>query len=553
MRTRATRFVLGMLLLSGATILMAESDVPLTNWTVPPYHASGASGGLTTMTDVSPGVGFVAIQPCRVVDTRGNGAPITGGIFANSEARTWQITGKCGIPAGTDAVSANFSVVSPAGTPTGAFLLAWPTGQPAPPTAIMTYGPGVTVISNAAVVPLSAAGQMTVNVSHSTHVILDVNGYFTDQYNPGVSFHAVSSNVAPAILGENTSTVSAAVAIRGVITSTSPGSSSAAVRGINNSTTGSGIGIWGSHAGGGIGVVGEAQLGGIGVQGTGLGTSLLSYGVWGQSASNQAGSAGVFGTAAGLTAASSLYSRAGVRGDSQGAVGVLGFTQSGLAGVGGAKVVDGFGNLGAQGFLGHSLNYGVLSDGDAYVDGNLTVTGLINGAMKPFIQPHPFDASKEIRYVSLEGPHSEVYFRGNAQIAQGITRISIPEDFRLVADPRTYSTLVTPVGRMATVAVLSEGPEGIVVAASRDVPIHYVVYAERETMKNPEPIVENVDFRPKPDGDLLRHLPEPYRRLMIQNGTLNADGTVNMETAQRLGWDEEWEKRGRPAPPTDSD
>jgi hypothetical protein len=35
---------------------------------------------------------------------------------------------------------------------------------------------------------------------------------------------------------------------------------------------------------------------------------------------------------------------------------------------------------------------------------------------------------------------------------------------------------------------------------------------------------------------------------MIQNGTLNPDGTVNMETARRLGWDKEWEKRARPAP-----
>jgi hypothetical protein len=27
-------------------------------------------------------------------------------------------------------------------------------------------------------------------------------------------------------------------------------------------------------------------------------------------------------------------------------------------------------------------------------------------------------------------------------------------------------------------------------------------------------------------------------------GTYNPDGTVNMETARRLGWDKEWEKRG---------
>jgi hypothetical protein len=35
---------------------------------------------------------------------------------------------------------------------------------------------------------------------------------------------------------------------------------------------------------------------------------------------------------------------------------------------------------------------------------------------------------------------------------------------------------------------------------------------------------------------------------LIQNGTYNADGTVNMETARRLGWDKVWEERSRPAP-----
>jgi len=86
------------------------------------------------------------------------------------------------------------------------------------------------------------------------------------------------------------------------------------------------------------------------------------------------------------------------------------------------------------------------------------------------------------------------------------------------------------------------------VKASRDVKIHYVVYAERETVRNPDPIIENVHFRPDPDRDFLAHLPDSFRRLMIQNGTLNPDGTVNMETARRLGWDKEWEKRARPAP-----
>lgn len=117
------------------TGLLVAQDIPLHNWTVPPF-ARSSSGGITTMTDVTPPRAFIGIQPCRVADTRGNGAPITGGIFADSEQRTWDVTGICGIPAGADAISVTFTVVSPVGTPLGAFLLAWPTGQAAPPTAI---------------------------------------------------------------------------------------------------------------------------------------------------------------------------------------------------------------------------------------------------------------------------------------------------------------------------------------------------------------------------------------------------------------------------------
>jgi len=93
-------------------------DIPLTNWTVPPYHSGGSSSaGITTMTDVTPPRAFVGIQPCRVADTRGNGAPIQGGIFPNSGLRTWDLTGICGLPAGTEAISANFTVVAATGIP----------------------------------------------------------------------------------------------------------------------------------------------------------------------------------------------------------------------------------------------------------------------------------------------------------------------------------------------------------------------------------------------------------------------------------------------------
>jgi hypothetical protein len=43
-----------------------SEEIP--NWTVPAYHGLSASGGLSTMTDISPGIAFVAMSPCRVFE-----------------------------------------------------------------------------------------------------------------------------------------------------------------------------------------------------------------------------------------------------------------------------------------------------------------------------------------------------------------------------------------------------------------------------------------------------------------------------------------------------
>jgi hypothetical protein len=496
------------------------------------------------MSDVTPGVGFVGIQPCRVADTRGNGAPITGGIFANSAQRTWDLTGLCGLPAGTDAISANFTVVAAGGIPPGSFLLAWPTGQAPPPTAIMTYGPGQ-IISNAAIVPLGPGEQLNVNVSGSTHIVMDVNGYFTDQYNAGVSFHAVSSNVAPAILAENTSTVANAVAIKGVITSTNPGDFATAVMAVNN---GDGYGLWGTSATG-FGVVAGGGVGGVwattdgaqanGVFGQHTGSSSGS-GVYGQTASTSGNNAGVWGVTTG-TPASSCCGGAGVRGESAQGFGVLGLSK-GVEGVVGIRISAVSDQILTSGSLG-TPNYGVYSDGDYGGTG-----------AKYFVEPHPTDASKVIRYVALEGNEAGTYFRGRGKFQNGVATIEVPEDFRLVTDPENLSVVVTPIGEMASFAIVKIGLDRIVVKSSRNVEFFYLVNGIRRTHKDLMPIVPGREYMPESAGAKIPlYLTEGQKEMLISNGTYRPDGTVNMETARRLGWDKEWEKRGRPAPLPTSD
>jgi len=524
--------------------LLAAQEIPLTNWTVPSYRATSASGGLTTMTDITPGVGFVGVAPCRLVDTRlagfpaGYGPPsLTQGVPRNFDLNS---DPQCpGIPAGIDAYSLNVTVTNTQGP---GFILIYPQGGSQPTVSTVNYVAGQT-IANAAIVPAGTSGGVTVVAGVSgTDLVIDINGYFTDQYNPGVSFHALSTTAGDAIFAENTYGVFGGNGVHGkslngygvfgesvnnngvVATSSAPGN--AAVWAAN-----------GNSADGSTGVLGWANN---------PANSGRTYGVYGQTNSAASAAAGVFGVdGTGVTSEHGVFISAGVRGESHSQNGVLGITENGFAGNGVGGRIAGTGVFGFLGFEGLT-DYGVYSDGPAKVTGNLTVNGTFSSANKYFIQPHPFDAAKEIRYVSLEGPHAEVYFRGTAQISRGVTRIDIPQDFVMVADGRTYSAVVTPFGGMATVAVLSQGPDGVILQASRDVKVNYVVYAERSAIKNPEPIVENVDFRPGRDQDALAYVPDSYLRLLIQNGTLNPDGTLNMETARRLGWDKEWEKRNPP-------
>jgi hypothetical protein len=503
------------------------------------------------MTDVTPGIGFVGVAPCRLVDTRQAGFPagygtpaLAAGVPRNFDLNSDPLC--TGIPAGVDAYSLNITATNTQGP---GFILIYPQGGAQPPVSTLNYLANETV-ANAAIVPAGINGGVTVIAGVSgTNLIIDINGYFADTL--GNNQFEVRSGGGVAIFGENTGSGYGVWGISatgyGVVGGGGAGGVWATTSGPQAS------GVFGQHTGSGNGVLGWTQTG-VGVFGRALATAPFSppnYGVWGQVDSQSNASAGVFGVdGGGVNAAHSFHQSAGVRGEARNNFGVLGISENTI-GVGGIAVNSANGAILAAGYLGFNGafgDYGVYSGDDAKVVGDLSVDGNFSSANKWFVEPHPHDASKEIRYVSLEGPHAEVYFRGTSQISRGITRIAIPEDFRFVADPGTYSTLVTPVGGMATVAVLSEGEAGVVVQASRDVKIHYVVYAERAAVKNPEPIVDNVHFRPEDERNAFAHIPDSYRRLLIQNGTLNPDGTVNMETARRLGWDKQWEKRERPSP-----
>jgi hypothetical protein len=126
----------------------------------------------------SSSLAFVAVSPCRLVDTRGNGFVGAFGppAVAAGAPRTFALAGSCGIPADAAALSLNFTVTNTQGP---GFLLAYPAGDPPPTVSTLNYVAGQTV-ANAAIVPVSAAAGLTVIAGVSgTDLIIDVNGYYS--------------------------------------------------------------------------------------------------------------------------------------------------------------------------------------------------------------------------------------------------------------------------------------------------------------------------------------------------------------------------------------
>ena len=158
-----------------------EADPPIRNWGAPPFWrqpeaATGreALAGRTALAGGPTALPFIALPPCRVIDTRGN-APLTGGFLPAATVRSYTVTGVCGIPVGAQALSLNATVVKPTGS---GFLVLYPQGGTFPPVSTLNYL-GNDVIVNAAVVPISVSGgiSMALGVSGGD-VILDVNGYY---------------------------------------------------------------------------------------------------------------------------------------------------------------------------------------------------------------------------------------------------------------------------------------------------------------------------------------------------------------------------------------
>jgi hypothetical protein len=169
-----------------------RDPIPLTPWPAPLYWQPTRAGiqrlaatnpdasDLTTdATTPANALVFVAMTPCRIIDTRAGGT-ITGPLgppsLTGGAARTFPVQSSvtCAIPSIAQAYSFNVTV-APAGFLD--YITVWPTGQ-ARPLASTVNGYVGTVIANAAIVPAGTNGSVDVFASQNTNLIIDINGYY---------------------------------------------------------------------------------------------------------------------------------------------------------------------------------------------------------------------------------------------------------------------------------------------------------------------------------------------------------------------------------------
>lgn len=122
------------------------------------------------------GMQFVPVTPCRVVDTRNPNGPFGGPAITGGTSRSFPLpSGPCSsIPSTAVAYSLNVTAVP---AQTLSYLTIWPTGGSRPTVSTLNSFDG-RVKANAAIVPAGAGKAVSVYVSDTSNVVLDIGGYF---------------------------------------------------------------------------------------------------------------------------------------------------------------------------------------------------------------------------------------------------------------------------------------------------------------------------------------------------------------------------------------
>jgi hypothetical protein len=169
---------------------------------VHPGVSSSAIAQVATIFTAPGPMTFIALTPCRVMDTR-TGQGFTGAFgppsLAAFTSRSVPIptSPTCSIPSNAGAYSLNITAVPPGPL---SFLSVWPAGAPYPNVSTLNDPVSGGVIANAAIVVAGTSGAIQMLASNTTDVIIDINGYYAtpsdSNNNTGIGLGTLSVNTA---------------------------------------------------------------------------------------------------------------------------------------------------------------------------------------------------------------------------------------------------------------------------------------------------------------------------------------------------------------------
>lgn len=154
----------------------------------PAAAATNAKGGVVKASLIESGTNLVytPITPCRIVDTRVVGGPIAAaqtrsyiGYTATDFTSQGGFESNCGIPANISALSVSVTAVQPAGS---GYLTAYPFNDAKPLTTVVNYTAG-SITSGYSIIRQcrpSCSAQFNVYSHNQSHVVIDVEGYYTE-------------------------------------------------------------------------------------------------------------------------------------------------------------------------------------------------------------------------------------------------------------------------------------------------------------------------------------------------------------------------------------
>ena len=152
----------------------------------------GTVFGIVPIAPPSPSQ-FVPVTPCRIVDTRNPdgtfGGPAIPGQHPSRDFPLSESDNPCGIPPTAVAYSLNVTVVP---ITTLSYLTIWPSSQVRPMVSLMNSLDG-RIKANAAIIPAgSPNGSVSVYVTETTNVVLDIDGYFSTPSDSTLAFYPLT-------------------------------------------------------------------------------------------------------------------------------------------------------------------------------------------------------------------------------------------------------------------------------------------------------------------------------------------------------------------------